>query len=88
MASPVDCPFDKRFPSQLVRDDLFFMDLAFNQAIDAWRADEVPIRFFEARNDDPARSAPRPRGAQAGSLRSGRALAGQGTRSSIRQGHP
>jgi tRNA(adenine34) deaminase len=37
------CPFEKRFPSQLVRDDAFFMSLAFNQAIDAWRADEVPI---------------------------------------------
>ncbi len=37
------CPFDKRFPSQLVRDDLFFMNLAYNQAIDAWREDEVPI---------------------------------------------
>jgi tRNA(adenine34) deaminase len=37
------CPFEKRFPSQLVRDDAFFMSLAYNQAIDAWRADEVPI---------------------------------------------
>src|SRR5215208_2640696 len=37
------CPFDKRFPSQLVRDDVFFMSLAYNQAIDAWRQDEVPI---------------------------------------------
>ena len=37
------CPFEKRFPSQLVRDDVFFMSLAFNQAIDAWRQDEVPI---------------------------------------------
>lgn len=35
--------FDKRFPSQLVRDDEFFMSLAYNQAIDAWREDEVPI---------------------------------------------
>lgn len=26
-----------------MRDDAFFMSLAFNQAIDAWRADEVPI---------------------------------------------
>jgi signal transduction histidine kinase/purine-cytosine permease-like protein/DNA-binding NarL/FixJ family response regulator len=34
-------------------------------------------RYYIARNDDPARSAFRPRGAQAGSLRSGRALAGQ-----------
>jgi len=38
-----DCPFEKRFPSQLVRDDTFFMSLAYNQAIDAWRGDEVPI---------------------------------------------
>jgi tRNA(adenine34) deaminase len=37
------CPFDKRFPSQLVRDDAFYMSLAYNQAIDAWREDEVPI---------------------------------------------
>ncbi|MCF3649701.1 nucleoside deaminase [Synoicihabitans lomoniglobus] len=40
---PFPCPFEKRFPSQLVRDDTFFMSLAFNQAIDAWRCDEVPI---------------------------------------------
>jgi tRNA(adenine34) deaminase len=37
------CPFEKRFPSQLVRDDVFFMSAAYNQAIDAWRADEVPV---------------------------------------------
>lgn len=41
--TPPACPFEKRFPSQLVRDDAFFMALAYNQAIDAWRADEVPI---------------------------------------------
>jgi signal transduction histidine kinase/purine-cytosine permease-like protein/DNA-binding NarL/FixJ family response regulator len=35
----------------------------------------APLRFED---DDPARSVPRPHGAQAGSLRSGRALAGQG----------
>ena len=35
-------------------------------------------RYYLARNDDLARSAPRPQGARAGSLRSGRALAGQG----------
>ncbi|MEO7411838.1 MAG: nucleoside deaminase [Opitutaceae bacterium] len=40
---PLVCPFPKRFPSQLERDDAFFMALAFNQAIDAWRANEVPI---------------------------------------------
>ena len=26
-----------------MRDDAFFMSLAYNQAIDAWRADEVPV---------------------------------------------
>jgi tRNA(adenine34) deaminase len=40
---PQECPFEKRFPSQLSRDDTFFMSLAYNQAIDAWRRDEVPI---------------------------------------------
>ena len=42
-ATPPECPFEKRFPSQLVRDDTFFISLAYNQAIDAWRKDEVPI---------------------------------------------
>ena len=41
--SPFPCPFEKRFPSQLIRDDTFFMSLAYNQAIDAWKKDEVPI---------------------------------------------
>lgn len=41
--TPPPCPFEKRFPSQLVRDDAFFMALAYNQAIDAWRCDEVPV---------------------------------------------
>lgn len=39
----MDCPFPKLFPSQLVKDDLFYMQLAYNQAIDAWREEEVPI---------------------------------------------
>jgi tRNA(adenine34) deaminase len=41
--APLPCPFAKRFPSQLVRDDSYFMSLAFNQAVDAWREDEVPV---------------------------------------------
>ncbi|MGF1483212.1 MAG: nucleoside deaminase [Opitutales bacterium] len=41
--APPECPFEKLFPSQLQRDDTFFMKLAFNQAIDAWRRNEVPI---------------------------------------------
>ncbi|MCH6254970.1 tRNA adenosine(34) deaminase TadA [Puniceicoccaceae bacterium K14] len=38
-----DCPFQKRFPSQLRKDDQFFMAHAYNLAIDAWVANEVPI---------------------------------------------
>lgn len=30
-------------PSALARDDRYYMELAFNQAIAAWEADEVPI---------------------------------------------
>lgn len=37
------CPFEKHFPSQLNRDDAFYMALAYNRAIDAWNEDEVPI---------------------------------------------
>ena len=37
------CPFEKVFPSQLQRDDVIYMWLAYNQAIDAWKQDEVPI---------------------------------------------
>lgn len=40
---PLPCPFEKIFPSQLRRDDDFYMSLAYNEAIDAWRNDEVPV---------------------------------------------
>ncbi len=50
--APPPCPFAKRFPSQLVRDDEFFMSLAYNQAIDAWRLDEVPIGAVITRNGE------------------------------------
>jgi tRNA(adenine34) deaminase len=36
----------------LVRDDEFFMSLAYNQAIDAWRLDEVPIGAVITRNGE------------------------------------
>lgn len=42
-ADRLECPFPKLHLSQLVRDDRFFMSLAYNQAIEAWREDEVPI---------------------------------------------
>ncbi|WOO41253.1 nucleoside deaminase [Rubellicoccus peritrichatus] len=37
------CPFEKIFPSLLVRNDDFYMKLAYNHAIDAWKIDEVPV---------------------------------------------
>ena len=37
------CPFPKFFPSQLDKNDLFFMQHAYNEAINAWNQDEVPI---------------------------------------------
>ncbi len=42
-ATPLPCPFEKLHLSELVRDDRFYMSLAYNRAIDAWREDEVPI---------------------------------------------
>jgi tRNA(adenine34) deaminase len=41
--TPNECPFPKIHLSQLHRDDRFYMSLAYNQAIEAWRNDEVPI---------------------------------------------
>jgi tRNA(adenine34) deaminase len=46
------CPFPKRFPSELRRDDEYFMTLAYNQAIEAWKADEVPVGAVIARGDE------------------------------------
>lgn len=41
--APVDCPFEKVFPSELHRDQAYYMAHAYNQAIEAWKADEVPV---------------------------------------------
>jgi tRNA(adenine34) deaminase len=38
-----ECPFSKYFPSELEKDDIYYMKLAFNQAVEAWKEDEVPI---------------------------------------------
>lgn len=38
-----ECPFEPLFPSYLVRDDEFFMKLAYNQALRAWKLGEVPV---------------------------------------------
>ena len=37
------CPFAPLHPSYLVRDDAFFMKLAYNQALKAWKEGEVPV---------------------------------------------
>lgn len=39
----VDCPFEKIYPSALKRDAEYFMTHAYNEAIEAWKKDEVPI---------------------------------------------
>jgi tRNA(adenine34) deaminase len=39
----VKCPFRKLFPSQLKKDDLFFMAHAYNESIDAYEENEIPI---------------------------------------------
>ena len=38
-----ECPFEKVYPSELKRDADYFMAHAYNQAIEAWKRDEVPI---------------------------------------------
>lgn len=41
---PLDeCPFTKIYPSALTQDDTYYMALAYNLGIDAWRKGEVPI---------------------------------------------
>lgn len=52
MREPVPCPFPKIFPSQLEKENLFFMQLAYNEAINAWNADEVPVGAVIARGDE------------------------------------
>jgi tRNA(adenine34) deaminase len=39
----INCPYEKIHPSALEKNDEYFMAHAFNLAVDAWNADEVPI---------------------------------------------
>jgi tRNA(adenine34) deaminase len=39
----MECPFPKQFPSQLKKDDAFFMASAYNEAIDAYKEEEIPV---------------------------------------------
>lgn len=40
---PKECPFEKLYPSELERNAEYYMTHAYNQAIEAWKKDEVPI---------------------------------------------
>ena len=46
------CPFERIHPSALVRNDEYFMAHAFNLAIDAWLADEVPVGAVIVHQDE------------------------------------
>lgn len=48
----IPCPFDKLHPSQLNRDDEFFMKMAYNKAIEGWEADEVPVGAVIAHGEE------------------------------------
>ena len=52
MNSVKSCPFQKIFPSQLERDAAFYMQHAYNQAINAWDEDEVPVGAIIVLNGD------------------------------------
>lgn len=41
--NPVDCRFEKLYPSELNRDAAYYMSHAYNESIEAWKKDEVPI---------------------------------------------
>ena len=57
MKKTVECPFPKVFPSQLEKGNLFFMQLAYNEAINAWNDDEVPVGAVIARGEEVIASA-------------------------------
>ena len=57
MKKTAECPFPKVFPSQLEKGNLFFMQLAYNEAINAWNDDEVPVGAVIARGEEVIASA-------------------------------
>lgn len=42
-SKPIECPFEKLHPSELNRNNDYYMTHAYNEAIEAWKKDEVPI---------------------------------------------
>ena len=57
MKKSIECPFQKVFPSQLEKGDLFFMQLAYNEAVNAWTRDEVPVGAVIAMGEEVVASA-------------------------------
>ncbi|MDR2738095.1 MAG: nucleoside deaminase [Puniceicoccales bacterium] len=51
------CKFEKKFPSALKKDDEYFMAMAYNQAIEAWRHGEVPVGAVAVLGDEIVASA-------------------------------
>ena len=51
------CPFEKIYPSQLEKDNLFYMKLAYNQAIEAWNRGEVPVGAVIVKDEEVIASA-------------------------------
>ena len=47
-----DCPFQKKFPSELVKDETYFMTLAYNLAVEAYCGDEVPVGAVIVKNGE------------------------------------
>jgi len=48
----MECPFEKIHPSELNRDDRYYMSQAYNCALDAWKEDEVPIGAVVVHNGE------------------------------------
>ncbi|MDR1891194.1 MAG: tRNA adenosine(34) deaminase TadA [Puniceicoccales bacterium] len=48
----IECPFTKKHPSILHRDDEYFMSMAYNQAIEAWKHDEIPVGAIAVFGDE------------------------------------
>jgi tRNA(adenine34) deaminase len=51
------CPFRRKYPLPSQKDDLFFMSMAYNEAITAWEEEEVPIGAVIVREQEVIASA-------------------------------
>ncbi len=51
------CPFEKKHPSELLRDEAYYMSLAYNLALEAFKAGEVPVGAVIVRSGEVIASA-------------------------------